>query len=251
MGEKFNLGKASLSDWFFRIVRALYELAQKIIKWPNNHKRSLIQEDFKKFANIPKAVGAVDGTYIPIKKPKNHAESYLTRKCNYAFTLQAISDPSLKFIDVFMGYPGSVSDHRIFVNSPIYRNIFQNPLQFFEDESYILGDKAYPLLNWCMTPYIDRGNLLPLHYYFNECHAKTRQVVERSFCLFFGRFRRFKHLDMSDTEFIPKTVVAGCVLHNIAIDFEDDLERYIQEGKVTTYFSLQGILDFLNIVVIV
>lgn len=226
------MGKASVSDWFFRVIRALYELAPRLIKWPSaGDQRTVIKEKFKRFANIKHAIGAVDGTFIPIKKPEKHAETYLTRKCNYAFTLQGVSEPSLKFTNTFIGYPGSVSDYRIFTNSLIYRRIIENPGIYFSDEEYILGDKAYPLTNWCLTPYIARENLTPSETYFNESHAKTRQVVERTFCLFFGRFRRFKYLDMSCTELIPKVVVAACVLHNICIDNDNEFEAYIEEGR--------------------
>ena len=77
-------------------------------------------------AHIPNVIGAVDGTFVPIKAPERDAEVYITRKCHYAITLQGICDSFLKFTDVYVGYPGSVSDTRIFRNSDVYRLIQTN-----------------------------------------------------------------------------------------------------------------------------
>lgn len=58
-----------------------------------------------------------------------------------------------------------------------------NKDQYFSENTYILGDKAYPLLCWCLTSYINRGNLTPSQIYFNELQSSTRQQIERTFCL--------------------------------------------------------------------
>uniref|UniRef100_A0A1Y1KHN8 DDE Tnp4 domain-containing protein n=1 Tax=Photinus pyralis TaxID=7054 RepID=A0A1Y1KHN8_PHOPY len=166
-----------------------------------------------------------------LKPQKKIQESYITRKCNYAFTLQAIAIPSLQLTDVFIGYPGSVSDHRIFRNSDIYRAIINNVEQYFPENEFIIGDKAYPILNWCIPPYINRGNLTAAQVHFNTIHAQTRQVIERTFALLVGRFRRLKFLDMNRHDLIPSTVLAACVLHNICLNFNDLLiEDYVGDG---------------------
>lgn len=126
-------------------------------------------------------VGAVDGTFIPIKAPTHDTEVYITRKCNYAMTLQCIAEPSLKFTDAFIAYPGSVTDNRIFRNSDIYRLINRNMHQYFSLNEYIIGDKAYPLLNWCLPPYIERRRLTVVERYYNEVHSSTRQVRKKTY----------------------------------------------------------------------
>lgn len=93
--------------------------ASNVIIWPHGEELERQKELFFRMANIPNVIGAVDGTFIPIKAPKEDAEVYVTRKCNYAITMQAITNAELKFTDVFVGYPGSVSDTRIFRNSDI------------------------------------------------------------------------------------------------------------------------------------
>jgi len=179
-------------------------------------------------------VGAVDGTYIPIKAPEKNPEAYINRKCFYAITLQGICDNKRAFRDVFVGYPSSVGDQRIFKNSDmVYKNITEEHHHFFSENEFIIDDKAYPCLSWCIPPYsIDRGNLREKEVFFNTQHARTRQVIERTFALLFGRFRRLKYLDMSKTEFVPSVVLAACVLHNICLMFPDELtEQFSSEGK--------------------
>ncbi|KYN50325.1 hypothetical protein ALC62_12495, partial [Cyphomyrmex costatus] len=81
-------------------------------------------------------------------------------------------------------------------------------------------------------PYIDGGHLTGWQINFNKVHAKTRQVIERSFALLFGRFRRLKYLDMNRIDLIPATIVAACVLHNICLYHPDCLaDMFEAEGR--------------------
>jgi hypothetical protein len=111
-------------------------------------------------AGVDNVIGTIDGTLVPIKAPKCDPEVYVRRKCNHAITLQAMCDPKLKFADCFVGYPGSVSDTRIFRNSDLYNSVNNAQHQYFPHEEFIIGDKAYPNLSCVFHHmYIDRGNL--------------------------------------------------------------------------------------------
>lgn len=95
----------------------------------------------------------------------------------------------------------------------------------------IVGDKIYPNLSWCITPFVDRGNLDSSQRNFNFKMSQTRQVIEHSFALLFGRFRRLKYLDMNRTDYVPITVLACCVLHNICLNLKDLLvNEYVNVG---------------------
>ncbi|VEN41477.1 unnamed protein product, partial [Callosobruchus maculatus] len=229
VGMRFDIAKSSLSHCFIRIVKALNRISPHIIKWPQGERRRRIIEGFARAGGIREVVGAIDGTYIAIKAPKENPESYINRKCFYGITLQAISDNKRKFIDCFVGYPSSVSDIRIFRNSDIYQNIVNNMDEYFDPNQFLIGDKAYCLKSWCIPPYIERGRLQAFQRNFNRLHAKTRQVVERSFALLFGRFRRLRYLDMNRTDLIPATVLAACVLHNICLQNPGNLQEQFEE----------------------
>lgn len=51
---------------------------------------------------------------------------------------------------------------------------------------------------------------------FNKEHAKLRSIIERTFAIFFGKFRRFQHLQLRDITLVNAQILAACVLHNIS-----------------------------------
>jgi hypothetical protein len=53
----------------------------------------------------------------------------------------------MHFIDVFCGWPGSVYDARVLKNSEIYW-LATNTDNMFPGNVHLLGDAAYPLLDW-------------------------------------------------------------------------------------------------------
>ena len=142
-----------------------------IIKWPSEEERQRNIARFDGMAGMPGIVGAIDGTYVPIKAPSVNPEVYINRKCFHGITLQAICNHQRRFIDVFTGYPSSVSDVRIFRNSDIYQQIQANLNNYFGNGTFVIGDKAYPVTSWCVPPYIDRDNLTAAQRYFNRCHG--------------------------------------------------------------------------------
>lgn len=193
-------------------------------------RRAIVQK-FNRIGRIPNVVGVIDGTYVPIKAPRENPEVYVNRKCFHGITLQAISDTSLRFFHCFAGYPSSVSDIRIFKNSDIHQKIIDHPNNFLDDNQILLADKAYPLYKWCIPPYIDRGNLGDLERNFNTLHASMRQVIERTFALFYGRMRRMQYLDMNRADLYSYTILAACVIHNICLlKTDEDINMYITEG---------------------
>lgn len=236
VSEKFDLAKSSLNDSVRRVVKALNSIANEIIKWPTGEKLIASKEKFRCLGEIPIAgiIGAIDGCYIFIKKPEleETAIHYKSRKLQYAVVLQAICDADLHFIDCFTGYPGSVGDYRIFRNSDIYRDVNRNFPAFFPDDEFIIGDKAYPVLTWCIPPFRNNGRLTRNQKTFNRVISQKRQVIERAFALLKGRFRRLKFLDMSRLDLIPFFIMAACVLHNICLEgIDDDIMEFIEEGR--------------------
>lgn len=90
---------------------------------------------------------------------QTNAQFYKNRKNRFAITLQAVSDAELHFTDCFAGYASSVNDIRIFRNSDLWREVQNNYHHYFPAEEYILADKAYPVLTWCIPSYRNFGNL--------------------------------------------------------------------------------------------
>ncbi|KAF2896440.1 hypothetical protein ILUMI_09733 [Ignelater luminosus] len=55
-------------------------MAPKIITWPVEEKLQDVKNKFQAIGGIENIVGAIDGTFIPIKASKQDAETCITRK---------------------------------------------------------------------------------------------------------------------------------------------------------------------------
>lgn len=68
-------------------------------------------------------LGALDGSHIKIDRPSEDQESYFNRKHYHSIQLQGLVNHEKKFIPVFIGYPGSVHDARVFNESDLPENL--------------------------------------------------------------------------------------------------------------------------------
>ena len=94
----------------------------------------------------------------------------------------------------------------------------------------MLGDAAYPLREYLITPYRDYGNLTSQQKTFNKKHCQTRVKIENCFGLLKQRFRQLTRLDFFTVKRMCKFVLACCVIHNLCIA-EGDLweEEFIED----------------------
>ncbi|KAH8030264.1 hypothetical protein HPB51_006696 [Rhipicephalus microplus] len=102
---------------------------------------------------------------------------------------------------------------------------FARAIQECED-NYILGDSAYPLMPWLMTPFKDNGSSFPTwKKSFNKRHSQQRVLIENTFGLLKQRFRRLYLVDAKSVQQCCYIVMAACVLHNMCNDERDFLEE--------------------------
>lgn len=107
VADRFDIGKSTLFYFFERFVVELSSMSSRFITWPTPQEMGFIRKQFYKMNGFDIwIIGAVDGTYIVIKAPKNDAEVFRTRLSNFAFTLQAICIPSLHFTDCLVDFLG-------------------------------------------------------------------------------------------------------------------------------------------------
>jgi hypothetical protein len=147
---------------------------------------------------------------------------YYNRKGFYSIILQAVVDSYGKFIDIFVGYPGSTHDSRVFRNSPLYLSLNSSSLNI-PSNAYILGDAGYPCQNWLLTPYRDNGRLAQIQTYYNTKHSQTRISVEQAFGKLKSRFRCLINPIATSLEVVNLIVTASCILHNICEERHEDL----------------------------
>lgn len=129
------------------------------------------------------------------------------------FQLQAVCDHKKQLLDIYVGYPGSVHDSRVFRNSPLSNSLADRCGRYF-----LLADSGYPLKPNVLTPYKDRGNLTPRQRNFNNKLCKNRYVIEHCFGILKQKFRQLYHLKLRKIAFMVHFIRAACVLHNICIN---------------------------------
>ena len=132
----------------------------ELIKWPTGQKLIDTIDAFERMKGFPGVVGAIDGTHIPIKAPKENPNDYINRKFFHSIQLQAVFDADLLCTDAFCGFPGRIHDARAFRNSPLFEDARSGPDELFPGNTHILGDSAYPLQKWLLTPFKNYGNLI-------------------------------------------------------------------------------------------
>lgn len=255
----------TLSDLFgvceatiFRLIRKISGIICKdvmpdVIKWPSGQKIHETLREFENLKGFPGVIGAIDGSHIPIRTPKQNPENYINRKCFPSVVLQAVCDANMHILDLHCGWPGSVHDSRVLKNSPL----FSHAQEWFPGNTHLLGDSAYPLQTWLLTPFKDYGNLNPDQKKYNYLHSSTRMAIERTFGSLKGRFRRLKYVDMLDIEEIVKLVLSICTLHELCLlqhdvyssdEIEDEVNdfQYILRESRTAELKRNEIMQQLN-----
>ncbi|XP_033725238.1 protein ALP1-like [Pecten maximus] len=167
IADRFGVGEATVTQCRNKILKiVLKNLKKKFVVWPT-HEEMLEEENLFAARNgFPDIVGALDGTRIPISKPRDHPQTYVNRKGFHSIQLQAICRHNMRFSHLYVGYPGSVHDARVLRN--LY--LWDVGLQRCNMQHHVLADGAYPLRRWLLTPFRNNGHLTLREKKYNKYH---------------------------------------------------------------------------------
>ncbi|KAL7395069.1 hypothetical protein ABVT39_009506 [Epinephelus coioides] len=221
----FNVPKSTVHRIIHKIANDIWINLRRVISFPQIGQLHAVGQGFAHLSGTPafnNVVGAIDGSHIRIKPPAWYRIDYLNYKGFYSVNMQAICDSSGRFLDIFVGYPGSVHDTRVMKNSSFYRARRYPPTGYI-----LLEDGGYPCLDTpvcLMTPYKEPVNG-PIQGSFNYHHSKGRSIIERAFGMMKTRWRctLFKALEVKPT-FAPQVIASCAFLHNVCLDNGDVLE---------------------------
>ncbi|XP_029708234.1 uncharacterized protein LOC115254698 [Aedes albopictus] len=241
-GVSFDIPRATVKRICHKMLAFVLDvLMMQVIKYPNADELVEIARGFCSRANsgiFERAVGAIDGSHVKIKCPPSLHDQYINRKLDYSIQCQAVCDSKHKFLDICVGYPGSVHDTRVMYNSPLYYRRLYPPPGY-----YLLGDSGYPCSIHpiaIITPFKETGRqrLTPMQRKFNNLHSKARNIVECAFGQMKNRWRSifYKTLELRIDNCV-RVIVACCVLHNICIDENDIMEA---ESIIEDHEELEG-----------
>lgn len=219
MGDSVGIHKSTVSRIVRRVSRRIAGLKETLIQMPRTEQEILdVKKGFYAVARFPGVIGCIDCTHIQIKSPGgDNAELYRNRKGYFSINTQAVCDSSLRIMNIVARWPGSVHDSTIFNNSRLHADL-ENGLY---GAGYLLGDRGYPCKPYLLTPFTNP--ILPDQQAYNRSHIRTRNTIERCFGVI---KRRFPCLSLGLRTSVDTTltiIVACCVLHNLAINMNDEV----------------------------
>ena len=174
-GDLIGLSQPSVCRIVARVSISIASKKQHFIQFPPETERLVIKQQFKNVGGIPGVVGCIECSHIPISSPGGeNAEIFRNRKGHFSVNVQAVCDPSLRFINLVCRWPGSTHDSRIFDNSALRAMLENN-----EIEGILLGDGGYACRHYMLTPLHNPTTSKERKY--NQAHIKTRGKVERMF----------------------------------------------------------------------
>lgn len=196
--------------------------------------------------SLPKCIGYIDGSHIVLEEsPVEDPESYYTRKQRYAVQLQAVCDNNHSIRNIFVWYPGSVHDARVFANSDIGGNLNK----YLSNGQWIAGDSAYPNSQYVVTPFRNNattGTTIERRK-FNKYFSSHRVKIECTFGVIKEVFSSLKGLririkNKKSHKLVCQWITSCCILYNIIRDsipkedYNDYLHEEIEEAD-TSLFS--------------
>lgn len=227
----FKFGYGQSEKCRKRVVQALNDIRENYIFWPNEEERGDIAKRIENEFFLPNCISLMDGTLLPlgIAPSSDDAADYHGRKFPYSLTVLVINDDKRKIRAYLSGYPGSTHDNRL------WRNMKQNQRSddYFCDNEYIMGDTAFEPSAICVPAYkCEEGYYHdPDKEKFNRCMASARVITEHTMGLWKGRFPWLRNIrmlitnDKTSLERILRYIDATVVLHNMIIEFGEDLDE--------------------------
>jgi len=173
--------------------------------------------------SLPAVIGAIDGMHVAIAKPDYcPADYYYFKSGGYSMNCQAVVDADKRFIDLYIGMPGSTNDSRMLRRSTMHylatHGNLMTPLASVDGfPPYLIGDLGYPLLSWLMVPHRGGRDLSVSESLFNKKLRAGRCVVENAFGILKHTFRELLLKSDLHLAFLPDVILCCAILHNILL----------------------------------
>ncbi|KIJ26293.1 hypothetical protein M422DRAFT_133398, partial [Sphaerobolus stellatus SS14] len=190
VAERFQHSGDTISKCFHHVLDALThpEVYKLYIKFPDVTTDCLpdnIRENKKFYLFFKDALGAIDGSHIPVSPPAVDRPHYRNRKGQVSQNLLAACTFDLFFCYVLAGWEGSASDGAIYADA-------WNRDFIVLDSKYFLGDAGFPICRELLVPYRgvryhlrewEKAGKQPANHkeVYNLRHSQCRNAVERIF----------------------------------------------------------------------
>ncbi|KAL8530530.1 hypothetical protein ACS0TY_007533 [Phlomoides rotata] len=229
VGASFGVGQSTVSQVTWRFIEAMEERARHHLKWPDSNQIERIKSGFKSLSGLPNCCGAIDATHIVMTLPAvQTSDDWCDQENNYSMFVQGVVDSELRFLDIVTGWPGGMPISRLLKFSGFYKLCesgarLNGNVRMLSDgveiREYIVGGASYPLLPWLVNPF--EGDEFSE---FNQSLETARSAAVKAFSQLKGGWRILnKVMWRPDKRKLPSIILVCCLLHNIIIDFGDNL----------------------------
>jgi hypothetical protein len=226
VSQFFGIGIGSVNNYVERSIRALMEIKEEVVYWPDEGEREEIKTRMA-VHGFRHCVGIIDGTLVVLDfRPEIYHECYYSRKCCYALNVMVVCDDQRRITYYYAGWPGSTHDNRVFRNS----KLFKKREDYFSHMEYLLGDAAYSnstimvqaFKKHCHAAYLPRDE-----HNFNTALAQQRIVSEHCIGILKGRFGCIKRSNIhfkkgkKEVKELIDIIGACIILHNLLIGYNE------------------------------
>ncbi|KAK9980268.1 hypothetical protein ABG768_013644 [Culter alburnus] len=197
IGDNMGVRKSTVSNMVKAMSVALGSLIKQFVSFPKDDQTAQTKHKFFQMGNMPSTIA-----------PCEREWEYVNRKGRHSINIQLVGNADLIITNCVVKWPGSVHDTCILRESALYRE-----LQSHRPNGIVLGDSAYPLLPWLMTPFSVANT--PEQERFNSSHCKTRCAIERLNGVLKRRFACLNYLRVQPK--VACNIFLACiVLHSMA-----------------------------------
>ncbi|CAA0833609.1 Unknown protein [Striga hermonthica] len=165
-------------------------------------------------------LGALDGTYVPVRVPSNLHPKYRNRKGSVCVNVLGVCDVDMQFSYILVGWEGSAADSRVLRDAVRRQRGLRVP-----SGNYYLCDGGYTNGPGFLAPF--RGVRYHLHEFgegpraprnprelFNLRHARARNMIERAFGVLKMRWAVLRSKTFFDIVTQNRVILACCLLQN-------------------------------------
>ncbi|KAG8382550.1 hypothetical protein BUALT_Bualt05G0089000 [Buddleja alternifolia] len=242
----------TVSKYFNAVLVALLKLYPLILVTPDPVQADSTDSRWKWFKGC---LGALDGSNINVCVRDTEKPRYRNRKGEVSINLLGVLDRFCKFVYILPGWEGSAADARVLRDAINKPHGFQVPCG-----KYYLCDNGYTNCEGFLTPYRgvryhlkdwgDSGATPQKHKeYFNMCHSKARNVIERTWGMMKMRWAVLRSHVFYPIKTQNHIVMACCLLHNfIRMEMPiDPLDHLFPDGYVNNG-DAEDKVDFIDTV---
>lgn len=145
VSETFDMPRSTICDVVHRVSRGIQGIIRRVIRYPTQAELEEVGAGFAHLARshaFRSVAGAIDGMHVRFIPPAADQQSYFNRKLYYSIQMQAVCDHKGWFVNIFVGFPGSVHDSRVLKNSDMFVH-----RQYPPEGWFLLGDGGYPCMD--------------------------------------------------------------------------------------------------------